>query len=94
MYSLLPAAHLSSPHQTPDFKAWGGASARAHKDRVFAVGWSSDGKRLGSVSADKSLRIWPEKAVSWMYGASYRLIQTARQRQARRQDGDSDDRAQ
>ncbi|EIM20048.1 WD40 repeat-like protein [Wallemia mellicola CBS 633.66] len=47
----------------PDFKAWGSASARAHKDRVNAVGWSNDGKRLGSVSSDKSLRIWPEKAL-------------------------------
>ena len=49
--------------QPPDFKAWGSASARAHKDRVNAVGWSNDGKRLGSVSSDKSLRIWPEKAL-------------------------------
>ncbi|TIB02259.1 hypothetical protein E3P96_02165 [Wallemia ichthyophaga] len=48
---------------TPDFKAWGGASARAHKDRVNSVSWSVDGRRLGSVSADKTLRIWPEKAL-------------------------------
>ncbi|TIA90662.1 hypothetical protein E3P99_01454 [Wallemia hederae] len=47
----------------PDFKTWGSAAARAHKDRVLSVGWSSDGRRLASVSADKSLRIWPDKAL-------------------------------
>ncbi|KAI8916529.1 WD40-repeat-containing domain protein, partial [Powellomyces hirtus] len=31
---------------------------RGHKQKVLTVGWSSDGKKLGSGSADQTARVW------------------------------------
>lgn len=44
---------------------------RGHRDKIFSLDWSCDGKRLASGSADKTLRIWtPERTE---YGKSTEL---------------------
>lgn len=42
------------------------ATLSGHKDRVWNVAWSPDGKMLSSCGADKTIRIWSTEGENWV----------------------------
>ncbi|KAJ3020855.1 hypothetical protein HKX48_000085 [Thoreauomyces humboldtii] len=49
---------LNYPRLKAQFAAAQTKELKAHKQKVLTVGWSCDGKKLGSGSADQTARVW------------------------------------
>jgi len=64
------SADASSSAST-SMKNWPTRQLRGHRDKIYSLDWSCDGRRLATGSADKTLRIWTPERTD--YGKSTEL---------------------